>query len=221
MARFEAYLISLQNIPERRDTLHAMQEQLPDLHLVDAVDGRRLSREELQALTATGFLQPPFVDGCMLTGRKLSLGQLGCFLSHRRVVEQITQQEKPYALVLEDDITLVPDFVARVEELMEKIPFPFDILHLHVMDEQRDLLGLQPPLINPTPPGFWGTQAYLIPKTSASTILERLSTMRSTLDLQLSYAGLRDYFTSLRFVEEKDIPSYICGDAKTYISDVI
>ncbi len=59
-----------------------------------------------------------FVDDAKMRrveGRQLSPGDIGTALSHRSVYERIVEANLPYALILEDDVTLPGDFRLIVE----------------------------------------------------------------------------------------------------------
>lgn len=75
----------------------------------EAVDGRRMSAEELKACAPwnpSAYFKP------------LSPGEVGCFLSHISVAERIVREGWERALVLEDDILLGDDFLARLRDLL-------------------------------------------------------------------------------------------------------
>lgn len=93
----KCYLI---NLDRSKDRLAQMGVEFGRLGLsftrVAAVDGRLLSQEELNAVTAPvrrwEIPMPP--------------GEIGCFLSHKKCLEIIAQGEDAYAAVFEDDIVL-------------------------------------------------------------------------------------------------------------------
>src|SRR5882757_6143640 len=63
-------------------------------------------------------------------GRALTMGELGCALSHVALAARIAAEANPLSCVMEDDITLSPDTAAFLEEAeLRKLP-PFDILRL-------------------------------------------------------------------------------------------
>lgn len=53
-------------------------------------------------------------------GHALRPNELGCALSHARVLEKIVTEQIPYALVLEDDVVLPPNFTEVLEKEVEK-----------------------------------------------------------------------------------------------------
>lgn len=60
---------------------------------------------------------------------RLRDGQLGCALSHLILWEEsISYSNKPYVLILEDDVTLSPDIEKKINELEAYFPEKWDIL---------------------------------------------------------------------------------------------
>ncbi len=53
-------------------------------------------------------------------GHILLPGEVGCALSHARVIQKIVTEQLPYALILEDDVTLPTDFKAVLEREIAK-----------------------------------------------------------------------------------------------------
>ena len=79
-----------------------MQKQLPILgrtfKRIDAVDGKKLSQQELNEKT-TFFSR-------MFSTRSI----IGCFLSHNKVWQTIVNSGDNYAIIMEDDCELQPNF---------------------------------------------------------------------------------------------------------------
>ncbi len=101
MKTLKTFLI---NLDQRPDRLSSVKEQLAALHIdferVAATNGELISAEEKHF-----FDEEKFFLNCK---RKAVAGEIGCALSHRRVWQQIVDCSIPYALILEDDITLCP-----------------------------------------------------------------------------------------------------------------
>jgi collagen beta-1,O-galactosyltransferase len=65
---------------------------------VDAVDGKALSPKQLEALKfMPGYLDP-------FHQRPMKTGEIGCFLSHLKVWEDIVRKGNQRSIVLEDDV---------------------------------------------------------------------------------------------------------------------
>lgn len=90
----KAYLINLDRSKER---LQRMYQQFEKAGLVfervAAIDGKTLSDDEVANVKLNlGWEQP------------LNRSELGCFLSHRKCLEQIVQSGEQFAAVFEDDV---------------------------------------------------------------------------------------------------------------------
>ncbi|MBD8665880.1 glycosyltransferase family 25 protein [Rhizobium sp. CFBP 8752] len=79
---------------------------------IDAIDGFALSSSEI---TAAGY---DASDDLQSFKRKLSLGEIGCYLSHKAVWSRIACEGRP-AVVLEDDFEIQPDFVAEIDKILK------------------------------------------------------------------------------------------------------
>lgn len=67
------------------------------------------------------------VDGANLS---LKPGEIGCYASHLKAAEEIIARDLDFALVLEDDACLAPDTLAKIEDLLDTLPGPWDLVHL-------------------------------------------------------------------------------------------
>lgn len=102
------FVINLKRSPHRR--AH-MEKQLKALQLsyeiIDATDGSALSEAELETLydkeASLQHLTQP-----------ITRNEIACADSHLRIYERIVNQKIPYALILEDDVTLDP----RIKEIL-------------------------------------------------------------------------------------------------------
>jgi len=105
------FVISLAREKQRRE---AMQKKLYGIcdtfEFFDAIDGKkeRLSQHN----DYIGLKRRLFY------GKDLSDGELGCFFSHRALINKIVQEKIPFAVVLEDDAILLNDFKPTVESLL-------------------------------------------------------------------------------------------------------
>lgn len=64
-------------------------------------------------------------------GEKLWPGQVGCFLSHARVLQRVLDYALDWAVIVEDDVILRPESAATLRAL--PMPEGFDLLYLHEM----------------------------------------------------------------------------------------
>jgi glycosyl transferase family 25 len=111
------------NLEQSTRRLGHMDAQLRALNLsyirVEAVDGAALARQGARPETN---IQPHL-------GRALSPGEIGCLSTHLLVLDRIVHDRLPLACVLEDDVTLAPDF-GRVLAWLAEHPARWDLVLL-------------------------------------------------------------------------------------------
>ncbi len=109
------------NLARRTDRNAFMQEQLDSLGLeaefIEAYDG-----------AAEGFAGADAYNptvSARLNGKALTLGELGCAISHRMIYQKMVEQHIDQALILEDDVRLTPAFAALLQnqELLSSRPW--------------------------------------------------------------------------------------------------
>lgn len=101
-------------------------------------------------------------------GEFRNLGSIGCFLSHRDLYDSILKErpendEEEY-LILEDDITFGPTFVADLKNRMASVPSDWDIVYLSKMKPYGDRVSNSVVKLKPHPynTANHGTWAFLI-----------------------------------------------------------
>lgn len=114
----EIYLINLERRVERRLLMEISFKELGmDVQLLKAFDGRQLNMNDLKEFSIT--LMPNYEDP--YHKRPMKAGEIGCFMSHFFIWEEIIEKGHKVALVLEDDIHFQPYFRHRFLQLMEEI----------------------------------------------------------------------------------------------------
>lgn len=95
----KVFVISLANSKDRRKSIKGQLESLKlDFEIVDAINGKELSSEEIRKFCDASALEE--------NPRWLNLGAIGCALSHMLIYEKIIEQKLDGALILEDDMLL-------------------------------------------------------------------------------------------------------------------
>lgn len=100
--KIEAFIIHLQRATSRLGQVEELLRHLPvSSHILKAVDGQSLSANQIAAVYWRNLHKPyyPF---------ELRLGEIACFLSHRNAWQEIVDRGLDAALILEDDVDLVP-----------------------------------------------------------------------------------------------------------------
>ncbi|XP_026742852.1 glycosyltransferase 25 family member [Trichoplusia ni] len=114
----EIYMINLERRSERRKLMEMNFKELGmDVKHFKAVDGRKLDMDNLKDMSIT--LMPNYEDP--YHKRPMKAGEVGCFLSHYYIWEDIIENKHAISLVLEDDIHFVPYFRSRFLQLMSEI----------------------------------------------------------------------------------------------------
>lgn len=109
--------INLERRPERRQRMeHNFHEMGLDAELLPAVDGSLLTPERLVELGVK--VLPSYADP--YHKRPMTLGEIGCFLSHFWVWEEVLKRGDKKVLVLEDDILFDTYFRDRLVVLLEE-----------------------------------------------------------------------------------------------------
>jgi glycosyl transferase family 25 len=98
------WVINLKRSPERRRyiTAHLHELGLP-FELIEAVDGRNLTPEDLAAVYGAE-------RAITCIRRELAPGEVGCCLSHLKLYRRMVDENIDEALILEDDVMIQPDF---------------------------------------------------------------------------------------------------------------
>jgi len=115
MAEYKTFIVHLQRATGRKAQVQDLISKAPyEAQVIDAVDGAKLPKAEVDACyQAKSFMQPsyPFT---------LNLGEIGCFLSHRKVWQQIVDQGLDGGLIFEDDVEIDPARFMQALAMAEK-----------------------------------------------------------------------------------------------------
>ncbi|XP_041705014.1 procollagen galactosyltransferase 2 isoform X1 [Coregonus clupeaformis] len=114
----EIFLINLKRRLDRRQRMLSTMASLGlQATLTDAVDGKALNTSQLQTLGIE--MIPGYKDP--YSGRVLTRGEIGCFLSHHSTWVQMAERGLSKVLVLEDDVRFEPRFKRRMMTIMEEV----------------------------------------------------------------------------------------------------
>jgi glycosyl transferase family 25 len=114
------------NLASSKDRLESITAELAAAHLnftrISAIDGSSLSPSELNTHYQSNLNKRTY-------RRPLSLGEIGCYLSHRNCWQQVVDNKLAMALILEDDAAL-SDQLPAVLSTIEQLPIKWDIIKL-------------------------------------------------------------------------------------------
>ncbi|TTY05123.1 putative inactive glycosyltransferase 25 family member 3 [Bagarius yarrelli] len=126
----QIYLINLRRRPDRRERmLWSLYELEIDTKVVDAVDGGALNSSDIKILGVD--LLPGYYDP--FSGRTLTKGEVGCFLSHYYIWKEMVDMQLDKVLIFEDDVRFQGDFKRRLMRMMEEVEraeLDWDIIYL-------------------------------------------------------------------------------------------
>ncbi|XP_055534935.1 glycosyltransferase 25 family member [Wyeomyia smithii] len=110
-------MINLERRPERREKMINNFDQLGlEVEYFPAVDGKQLNDERLRDI-GIEFL-PGYADP--YHQRPMTMGEIGCFLSHYYIWKKMIELQQKEVLILEDDIRFEPYFKKRLYHLLEE-----------------------------------------------------------------------------------------------------
>lgn len=102
----KVYVINMERSVGRRAVIETQLKKLDlNYEIVNAVDGRQMSDEELERVT--------------LRKDDFMKSQAGCMLSHLKVYKRILEEQDEYALVLEDDVIATEKSMKKVLQEIE------------------------------------------------------------------------------------------------------
>ncbi|KAL1516582.1 hypothetical protein ABEB36_000479 [Hypothenemus hampei] len=120
-------MINLKRRPDRRERMEKCFDELGlEVEVFEAVDGKLLNQTFLETLTFMPEFKDPYHK------RSMKLGEIGCFLSHYNIWNQIVANNYEITFVLEDDIRFESFFISRLIKVMEEVlKFPnWDLVYL-------------------------------------------------------------------------------------------
>jgi GR25 family glycosyltransferase involved in LPS biosynthesis len=125
------------------------------------------------------------------TNKMFNLGSIGCYLSHRNLLEYISKidDKSTGTLILEDDAEISPDFFKKLSEIELHIPNDWDMLFLDKWGEIKSEIPIYKNLVKIKKTfdtrSNWGTYSYIVKNSSIkSKILPVLERMVDYLDVQ-------------------------------------
>jgi glycosyl transferase family 25 len=222
------FVVSLARSVERREhvTVQLAAQRLPyEVH--PAVDARDLTKQIIRERMGDGPLRPqPFL------GRRLTMGEIACGLSHLELYRRIERDRLLGAVILEDDVDLLPGFGAVLRALAVDPRFDMVMLGHHSARHGYDV-GAETCLRRRTVHGAhrvarvcefaMGAYGYFVGAGAAARLARHAEPMRMPADWVTGYApsaGVRQHaitppcvVPARRFCAESEIGSRDGGKA--------
>lgn len=177
--QLKAFVINLPRHATRRAFME-MQCQSHGLNheIFDGVEGAKLAPEALAQQYDASRAQRVY-------GRELTLGEVGCALSHLAVYREIVDRQLPFALILEDDALIGNHTRAVCRRLLEKLSpdEPTVVLLIHTQKYTAwgsAKLSRLHRLVR-TRDAFCG-HAYVVTQAAARALLDELTPVHAPAD---------------------------------------
>ena len=207
MKNIPIFVINMEACVERWESTSSKLSAL-GLHPIrfDATVGRALSNEEIEQHYDAHANRK-------YHHRNLTVGEIGCYISHQNLWKKISEEKIPYCLILEDDLCIddkLPSLLKHVEQLKG-----WDMIKL--FDNRDNLFIDSMPLDNTFTLGNFlkvpnCTAAYALSLSGAEKLLKRKLFFRAVdVDIQfhsevgISVVGIRPY----PFTQDKTFVSEI------------
>jgi len=112
----QAFIIHLARAEARRPQVERIRAACPlPVEVIEAVDGRALSEADIDVVRSRRSLhEPPYPF-------EITVGEIGCFLSHRKAWRMIVDRGLSAGLVIEDDVEIDPKVFSRALQLSTEI----------------------------------------------------------------------------------------------------
>jgi GR25 family glycosyltransferase involved in LPS biosynthesis len=180
LQNYRAFVINLDRRPDRWKTFEndAKDIGIPYTRF-SAIDGQKLMpNDQLQRI----------FEGNDYYMRR---GMVACALSHIKLMIELLYSSYDFFIILEDDITFVPDFAKKVNHLLEKLPDDWDLCYLghHLwnhtktddhFDKEAMPMVVKKNNVESLRYSIGGTTGYLISRQGASRILAFINRLGMT-----------------------------------------
>ncbi|XP_076622754.1 glycosyltransferase 25 family member [Colletes latitarsis] len=124
------YMINLLRRPERRDRMYRLFKELGiRAETIDAIDGSSLNQSVLNTVGIEMMSEyaDPYHD------RPMTMGEVGCFLSHYTIWNKVLENGFEKVIVLEDDVRFEPFFRQKVNYILtelDNLQLDWDLVYL-------------------------------------------------------------------------------------------
>ena len=162
-------------VPKLRAFGFARAERWP------ATDSRQMSRAEVDQLVRPEARAPIWANQ-RTQHHELSIGAVGCYMSHVRIWATAAALDRPYTLIFEDD-TEPTITSAQVDSVLAGLPRDWDIVFLGIFGDSRDSASA---LSIRRVTRFYGMHAYIINARCVPSLLKRALPMDMQIDSWLS-----------------------------------
>jgi GR25 family glycosyltransferase involved in LPS biosynthesis len=140
---------------------------------------------------------------------KISKGEYGCSDSHIRIWKDVVEKDYKTALVFEDDVIILPNFVLKLEQVLNELPDDWDYVNLGPL-AWRDRGEQLTPML--TRGSAWGAHCYLISNKGARKIsIWETKDLRYCQDVQVARSPLDMYYCDPPLANQESVSSSTLG----------
>tara|TARA_R100001163_G_C5067780_1_gene207184 strand:+ start:1458 stop:2210 length:753 start_codon:yes stop_codon:yes gene_type:complete len=212
------FIILLESELDRVDHVNnTIKSIIHDINIRNAIDGRKLTNNQITSLISEGYLYPNYKVNPRLQ-IPFKKGQIGCALSHIKLWESIANngnnKDSDYFVIMEDDIILFNNFKLLIKSIIDELPDDFDYCNLYRHPKFRNKNELENQELKiknkftitkcfPT----WGTVCYLISKKGAEKFINLCKPIFNTIDEMIieiitkEKTNISAYTTSLQLTD--------------------
>ncbi|XPF93473.1 glycosyltransferase family 25 protein [Colwellia sp. RE-S-Sl-9] len=175
------------NLDRSLDRLKSSESQLKDcgfkFERISAVDGKELVSDEIQKHYCKKKNNKEY-------HKELTRGEIGCYLSHRKVWQKIVDDKIEYAIILEDDFAIEGNINKTISTL-NRIDFEWDYIKLATYKKRTRNIAFSQPINNMHLVLFnkamAGTCAQAVSYSGAKKLLLNSAQFGRPIDIDLQY----------------------------------
>jgi glycosyl transferase family 25 len=208
------------NLAHRTDRDKNVKEQIkkiyPDsqkmnniLEKIDGVYGNKLDIPNLSSDLITNEGKSDAMNNSSALHIPLTKGAIGCALSHRKAYQKIIDDNLNSALILEDDITIDPQFMKKITQILQNCPNDYDVLFLGY--HKWSILYLQKNINNliSQSSAVFGLFGYIVSNKGARKLMN-IFPITKQIDSEISsYFREPEIKTLSDFIENKTYGRYL------------
>lgn len=177
MKHFFHYVISAKPMSKRKERMiERFAKWGLQPNFFDAIMGNELSKEQLQKLSASEGL--------------LTLGEIGCALSHLGVYRKLLDSREPCVYVFEDDAQITDEFMElqpKIQKFMEEQTKPTVLVLCAINGRKRACRKLSPTVSIMRSLAGTGAYAYVVNRKAAQNLLKAQTPVKIELDAWAIY----------------------------------
>jgi len=216
--RINFYVINLDRAVDRMERIEKDFASFPIPFIrVPAIEGKTLT------IPIEDYDAPMFY---LYVGREAGPGEVGCYLSHLKVLRMFLESDKEFALICEDDASPTPECYEVIEQAIAHSD-TWDLLRLYIHAHRHSIAAMPyrslTSIYNLCTPitGMRTAAAYIVNRRAAEILFRELVPMTSQYDNALfqGRVGVREatVLPNCMFLNEHNNISTIAGDYRRYL----